>query len=108
MAQVVGIRPVIGGLPVGQSRSLTVLEVAPASGSFASVSVYHSNGGIRWSVQPTQGAQVVQLMQDGTSMPAVARRFAVSVSVMSRERRRYQEKGQYIRSHGGGQRRSTD
>ncbi|KAI3353316.1 hypothetical protein L3Q82_019854 [Scortum barcoo] len=44
---------------------------------------------MRRSLQPTQVAQVVQLIQDGTSMRAVARRFAVSVSVVSRAWRRY-------------------
>ncbi|KAI3355610.1 hypothetical protein L3Q82_018427 [Scortum barcoo] len=49
--------------------------------------------------------EVVQLIiQDGTSMRAVARRFAVSVSVVSRAWRRYQETGQYIRRRGGGRR----
>ncbi|KAI3369504.1 hypothetical protein L3Q82_007719 [Scortum barcoo] len=51
--------------------------------------------------------RVVQLIQDGTSMRAVARRFAVSVSVVSRAWRRYQETGQYIRRRGGGRRRAT-
>ncbi|KAI4873409.1 hypothetical protein NFI96_002259 [Prochilodus magdalenae] len=40
-------------------------------------------------------------------MRAVARRFAVSVSVVSRAWRRYQETGQYTRRHGGGRRRAT-
>ncbi|KAI4899383.1 hypothetical protein NFI96_005697 [Prochilodus magdalenae] len=40
-------------------------------------------------------------------MRAVARRFAVSVSVVSRAWRRYQEKGQYTRRRGGGRRRAT-
>uniref|UniRef100_A0A4W5R737 Transposase Tc1-like domain-containing protein n=1 Tax=Hucho hucho TaxID=62062 RepID=A0A4W5R737_9TELE len=62
---------------------------------------------MRQSLQPTQVAQVVQLIQDGTSMRAVARRFAVSVSVVSRAWRRYQETGQYIRRRGGGRRRAT-
>uniref|UniRef100_A0A8C7TIE1 Tc1-like transposase DDE domain-containing protein n=1 Tax=Oncorhynchus mykiss TaxID=8022 RepID=A0A8C7TIE1_ONCMY len=62
---------------------------------------------MRRSLQPTQEAQVVQLIQDGTSMRAVARRFAVSVSVVSRAWRRYQETGQYIRRRGGGRRRAT-
>uniref|UniRef100_A0A8C8JU24 Transposase n=1 Tax=Oncorhynchus tshawytscha TaxID=74940 RepID=A0A8C8JU24_ONCTS len=62
---------------------------------------------MRRSLQPTQVAQVVQLIQDGTSMRAVARRFAVSVSVVSRAWRRYQETGQYIRSLGGGRGRAT-
>ncbi|KAI3352626.1 hypothetical protein L3Q82_019213 [Scortum barcoo] len=55
--------------------------------------------------------RVVQLIQDGTSMRAVARRFAVSVSVVSRAWRRYQETGQYIRRRGqeavGGQQPSS-
>ncbi|CDQ90361.1 unnamed protein product [Oncorhynchus mykiss] len=42
---------------------------------------FHSSGSMRRSLQPTQVAQVVQLIQDGTSLRAVARRFAVSVSV---------------------------
>ncbi|KAI3357866.1 hypothetical protein L3Q82_016261, partial [Scortum barcoo] len=62
---------------------------------------------MRRSLQPTQVAQVVQLIQDGTSMRAVARRFAVSVSIVSRAWRRYQETGQYIRRRGGGRRRAT-
>uniref|UniRef100_A0A674DST4 Transposase Tc1-like domain-containing protein n=1 Tax=Salmo trutta TaxID=8032 RepID=A0A674DST4_SALTR len=62
---------------------------------------------MRRSLQPTQVAQVVELIQDGTSMRAVARRFAVSVSVVSRAWRRYQETGQYIRRRGGGRRRAT-
>uniref|UniRef100_A0A8C7DIH5 Transposase n=1 Tax=Oncorhynchus kisutch TaxID=8019 RepID=A0A8C7DIH5_ONCKI len=40
-------------------------------------------------------------------MRAVARRFAVSVSLVSRAWRRYQETGQYIRRRGGGRRRAT-
>uniref|UniRef100_A0A8C7P566 Transposase Tc1-like domain-containing protein n=1 Tax=Oncorhynchus mykiss TaxID=8022 RepID=A0A8C7P566_ONCMY len=62
---------------------------------------------MRRSLQHTQVAQVVQLTQDGTSMRDVARRFAVSVSVVSRAWRRYQETGQYIRRCGGGRRRAT-
>uniref|UniRef100_A0A674C2N9 Transposase Tc1-like domain-containing protein n=1 Tax=Salmo trutta TaxID=8032 RepID=A0A674C2N9_SALTR len=62
---------------------------------------------MRRSLQPTQVAQVVQLIQNGTSMRAVARRFAVSVSVVSRAWRLYQETGQYIRRCGGGRRRAT-
>ncbi|CDQ72919.1 unnamed protein product [Oncorhynchus mykiss] len=40
-------------------------------------------------------------------MRAVARRLAVSVSVVSRAWGRYQEAGQYIRRRGGGRRRAT-
>uniref|UniRef100_A0AAR2LXE6 Transposase Tc1-like domain-containing protein n=1 Tax=Pygocentrus nattereri TaxID=42514 RepID=A0AAR2LXE6_PYGNA len=46
------------------------------------------------------------LIQDGTSMRAVARRFAVSVSIVSRGWRRYQETGQYTKRRGGGRRRA--
>ena len=68
---------------------------------------FHSSGSMRRSLQPTQVAQVVQLTQNGTSMRAVGRRFAVSVSVVSRAWRHYQETGQYIRRRGGGRRRAT-
>ncbi|KAI4895530.1 hypothetical protein NFI96_009780 [Prochilodus magdalenae] len=40
-------------------------------------------------------------------MRAVARRFAVSVSTVSRAWRAYQETGQYTRRRGGGRRRAT-
>ncbi|KAI3352159.1 hypothetical protein L3Q82_020970 [Scortum barcoo] len=69
------------------------------------------NGSMRQSLQPTQVAQVVQLIQDGTSMRAVARRSLLlccqSVSVVSRAWRHYQETDQYIRRCGGGRRRAT-
>ncbi|KAI3375571.1 hypothetical protein L3Q82_003708 [Scortum barcoo] len=77
------------------------------SGLVGSVYLSVVSGSMRRSLQPTQVAQVVQLIQDGTSMRAVARRFAVSVSVVSRAWRRYQETGQYIRRRGGGRRRAT-
>ncbi|KAI4874245.1 hypothetical protein NFI96_007731 [Prochilodus magdalenae] len=56
---------------------------------------------------PHSLAKVMQLIQDGTSMRAVARRFAVSVSVVSKAWRRYQETGQYTRRRGEGRRRAT-
>ncbi|CAJ0967022.1 unnamed protein product [Ranitomeya imitator] len=62
---------------------------------------------MRRTLQATQVAQVVQLIQDGTSMRAVARRFAVSVSVAFRVWRHYQETGQYTRRREGGHRRAT-
>ncbi|KAI4877300.1 hypothetical protein NFI96_019883, partial [Prochilodus magdalenae] len=62
---------------------------------------------MRRTLQPTQVAQVVQLIRDGTSMRAVARRFAVSVSVVTRDWRSYQETGQYTRRSGGGQQPSS-
>uniref|UniRef100_A0AAR2K7X9 Resolvase HTH domain-containing protein n=1 Tax=Pygocentrus nattereri TaxID=42514 RepID=A0AAR2K7X9_PYGNA len=46
---------------------------------------------MRRTLQPTQVAHVVQLIQDGTSMQAVARRFAVSVSTVSRGWRHFRK-----------------
>uniref|UniRef100_A0A674BVC8 F-box protein 39 n=1 Tax=Salmo trutta TaxID=8032 RepID=A0A674BVC8_SALTR len=63
-----------------------------------------------WSAKPALTNLVPcyrSCLQDGTSMRAVARRFTVSVSVVSRAWRRYQETGQYIRRRGGGRRRAT-
>ncbi|XP_058015643.1 protein O-mannosyl-transferase 1 isoform X8 [Ahaetulla prasina] len=65
------------------------------------------SGSMRRSLQRTQVARVAQLIQDGTSMRAVARSFAVSVSIVSRAWRRYQETGRYIRRRGRGRRRAT-
>ncbi|KAJ8377134.1 hypothetical protein SKAU_G00077140 [Synaphobranchus kaupii] len=62
---------------------------------------------MRWYLQPIQVAQVVQLLQDGTSIHAVARRFAVSPSTVSRAWRRYQETGHYTRRAGQGRRRAS-
>ena len=49
---------------------------------FASARV--TTGSMRQRLQPTQGAQVAQLLQDGTSIRAMVRRFAVSPSTVSR------------------------
>ena len=70
-------------------------------------SAHTTRGGIRRYLQPTEVAQVVQLIQDGISMCTVARRFDVSPSTVSRAWRRYQETGQYTRRRGGGRRRTT-
>ena len=66
-----------------------------------------TRGSMRRYLQPTEVAQVVLLIQDGTSMRTVARRFAESPSTVSRAWRRYQETGQYTRRRGGGRRRTT-
>lgn len=57
---------------------------------------------MRQTLQPTQVAQVVEFIQDGTSMRAVARRFALFVSVVFRAWMGYQETGQYFRRFGRG------
>ena len=62
---------------------------------------------MRRYLQPTEVAQVVLLIQNGTSMRTVARRFDVSPSTVSRAWRRYQETGQYTRRPGQGRRRAT-
>ena len=69
-------------------------------------SVLATTGSIRWYLQPIQVAQVVQLLQDGTSIRAVAR-FAVSPSAVSRAWWRYQEAGHYSRRAGQGRQRAT-
>ena len=62
---------------------------------------------MRRYLQPIQVAQVVQLLQDGTSIRAVTRRFAVSPSTVSGAWRRYQETGNYTRRAEQGRRGAT-
>lgn len=66
-----------------------------------------STGSMRRFLNPTEVAQVVQLLQDGTSTRAAARRFNVSPSTISRTWRRFQETGGYSRRAGQGRRRSS-
>uniref|UniRef100_A0A1A8HWM8 Transposase Tc1-like domain-containing protein n=1 Tax=Nothobranchius kuhntae TaxID=321403 RepID=A0A1A8HWM8_NOTKU len=61
---------------------------------------------MRRFLNPTEVAQVVQLLQDGTSTRAAARRFNVSPSTISRTWR-FQETGGHSRRAGQGRRRST-
>ena len=65
-----------------------------------------TTGSMRRFLNPTEVAQIVQLLQDGTSTRAVARRFDVSPSTISRTWRRFQETGSYSRRAGQGRRRS--
>ena len=66
-----------------------------------------TTGSMRRFLNPTEVTQIVQLLQDGTSTRAVARRFDVSPSTISRTWRRFQETGSYSRRAGQGRRRSS-
>ena len=57
---------------------------------------------MRRYLQPNQVAQVVQLLQDGTTICAFTWRFAVSPSTVSRACRRYQETSCYMSRAGQG------
>ena len=43
-----------------------------------------TTGSMRRYLDPTEAAQAVQLLQDGTSIRTIARRFAVSPSIVAR------------------------
>ena len=58
-------------------------------------------------LQTCEVAQAVQLLQDGSSVHPVARRFAVSPLVISRAWRIFRETGQYSRRTGQRRRRDT-
>lgn len=62
---------------------------------------------MRRYLDPTEVAQAVQILQDGTSICAIARRFAVSPSTVLRAWRRFQETGSYSGRAGQGRRRSS-
>ncbi len=66
-----------------------------------------TTGSVRRYLDPTEVAQAVPLLQDGTSIRDIARRFAVSPrpSSVSRAQRRFQEAGRYSRRAGQGRRR---
>ena len=66
-----------------------------------------TTGSMRRFLNPTVVAQIVQLLQDGTSTRAVARRFDASPSTISRTWRRFQETGSSSRRAGKGHRRSS-
>ena len=58
-------------------------------------------------LQLCEVAQTVQLLQDGSSVRLVARRFGLSPCAISRARRRFGETGQNFRRAGQGRRRAT-
>ncbi len=64
-----------------------------------------TTGSMRRYLDPTEVAQAVQLLQDGTSICTIARRFVVSHSAVSKVWRRFQESS-YSRRAGHGRRRS--
>ena len=63
--------------------------------------------GVRRHLDACQVAQAVQLVQDGTPVREVARRFGVSPSTVSRLWTRFRETGLYTRRPGQGRRRLT-
>lgn len=65
-----------------------------------------TTGSMRRYLDPIDVAQAVQLLQRGTSIRAIARRFAVSPSTVSRAWRRFQETGSHSRRADQGRRRS--
>lgn len=87
--------------------SLLIPSLADVLVTFALCQHWTPAGAMRRYLQLAEVAQVVLLIQDGTSMRAAARRFAVSPSTVCRAWRRYQETGRYTRRHGGGRKRVT-
>ncbi len=65
-----------------------------------------TTGSMRRYLDPTEVAQAVQRLQDGTLICAIVRRFAVSPSTVSRAWGRFQETGSYSGRAGQGCRRS--
>ncbi|KAI4891335.1 hypothetical protein NFI96_008906, partial [Prochilodus magdalenae] len=96
--------PVVKSLfPLPVSPSLEpVYETLPDQLAWVSVT---TSTMVRY-LDPTEIAQVVQLLKDGTSICAIATRFAVSPSTVLRVRWRFQETGSYSRRAGQGCRRS--
>lgn len=90
-----------------QTIALSSSFLTDSSLVLCSASVLVTACSMRRYLQPNQVAQVVQLLQDGTSIRTVARRFAASPSTASRARRRCQETGRYTRRAGQGRRRAS-
>ena len=65
-----------------------------------------TTGSMRRYLDPIEVAQGVQYLQKGPSIFAIAERFAVSPSTVSRAWRRFQETGSYSRRAGQGHKRS--
>ena len=87
-----------------------VLSLSFLTGSslvLCSASVLVTTGSMRWYLLPNQVTQVVQLLQEGTSIRAATRSFAVCLTTVSRAWRRYQVTGRYTRRAGQSCRAST-
>ena len=90
-----------------QTIALSFSFLTESSLVWCSASVLVTTGSMRGYLQPSQVAKVVELLQDGTSIHALARRVAVSPSTVSRAWRRYQEPGCYMKRAGQGSRRAS-
>ena len=77
------------------SCSLSFSFLTGSSLVLCSAGVLVTTGSMSQDLQPDQVAQVVQLLQDATSIPAVTRSFAEPPSKVSREQRRHQETSSY-------------
>ena len=90
-----------------QKLALSLSFLTDSSLVLCSASVLVTTGSMRRYLQPNQVSQVVQFLQDGASIHAVTRRFAVSPSTVSRAWRRYQETDRYTRRAGQGCRQAS-
>ena len=81
----------------GNKHALFLSFLTDSSLVLYSASALVSNGSMRWYLQPSKVAQVVQILQDGTSICAVTRRYAVSPCTVSIACKRYQKIGCYTR-----------
>ena len=61
-----------------QTTALSLAFLADSSLALCCACILDTTGSMRQYLQPNQVAQVVQLLQDGTSIRAVARKLAAS------------------------------
>ncbi len=66
------------------NNETTPKMVSQVEAVFPLAGVSATTDSVRQYLDPTEGTQAVQLLQDGTSIRATARRFAVSLSTVSR------------------------
>ncbi len=82
-----------------QNKSLNISMIDSFSLVLHLARVSVTTGSMRRCLDPTEVAQAVQLLQNGTSIHAIARRFAVSPNTVTRAWRRFQKTDIYFRSH---------